>query len=81
MHKDPTRIGLLVTVVLGLYMVSYLELRSSHQIRHYSNADHWHHEKREPGHSVHAGRDTHPVISRCFKPLMLMEQAYHNTLG
>lgn len=71
-------IVLLVVIALAAYGFSYMGLRASHRIAHYSNANHWDPEKRSTGHYVGTANDSDWQIELAFKPLMLLEQAFHN---
>ena len=70
------------TIAIALvvaYLTGYVGLRATHRITHFSNAEHWHPEKRSPGHSVSEGGFRTPALVLApFKPLMLAEEALRN---
>ena len=68
--------GILAVVIA--YVVVYLLLRVTHRITHFSNSHHWDAEKREPGHYVDIACQRDAVSCAVFKPLMLLERAYHS---
>lgn len=77
----PIRLMALLIAVAVVYTSAYFGLRATHRITHFSNANHWHHEKRFPGHFVGVAHDRAWLVEWTFKPLMLAEQAFHNTRG
>ncbi|MEK6258798.1 MAG: hypothetical protein AABP62_09260 [Planctomycetota bacterium] len=60
-----------------IYIGSYLILRATHRIRHYSNSRHWVAEKREPEHYFEI---TDKAAYAVFQPLVRLESAYHSTV-
>jgi hypothetical protein len=73
-----------VAVFAALYCAAYIILRSQHVIMHFSNADHWHPEKRSPGHFVDTKSDnvvSDRIIKVVFFPAMLAEQTARNIAG
>ena len=66
-------------LLLGSYCGVYSMLRAGHAIMHYSNADHWHPEKRTAGHYVSASTygAWDVVLDTLFWPLMRAEESCH----
>jgi len=82
MMKKRIMIGVAVFAVL--YCSAYVVLRAQHVIMHFSNADHWHPEKRSPGHFVDTRTDkavSDRIIKVIFFPAMLAEQTVRNSAG
>ena len=72
-----------VLFLFSLYLVSYVYLRASHRITHLSNEQHWDPDKRSPGHYVRTSPNrsaSDKFIGIAFKPLMLLEETYHNLI-
>lgn len=74
-------IMLLVGIFFLTYGVSYIGLRASHRIVHNSNANHPIPDKRSAGHSVSTKHNSDRLIDLTFKPLMLVEEAFHHARG
>src|SRR5687768_913799 len=75
-RRDFTTVAIALIVV---YVAGYVGLRATHRITHFSNAAHWHPEKRSAGHSVsEGGVRTPPLVLALFKPLMSAEEALRN---
>lgn len=72
---------IVVGLVLLAYVGSYVALRGSHRIMHFSNAAHPVAALRTPGHTVGVARESDWLIEWTFKPLMLVERAYHHAAG
>jgi len=84
MKTSAKRWSVLLVAVVVLYVGAYGGLRCAHIVTHYSNADHWHPEKRSPGHFVDTGTDgslDSELIRVLFFPLMCAERAYHEFAG
>lgn len=80
MMKKRITIGIAIFTVI--YCTAYVTLRSKHVIMHFSNADHWHPEKRSSGHFVDTRSDkalSDRAVKIVFCPAMLAEQLVRNT--
>lgn len=70
---------LLGLMLLSAYAGGYLRLRATHRLTHFSNAEHWHPEKREAGHHIGNGAvRTSQTVQTMYKPLMLAEETLRN---
>ena len=82
MKRKGIVIGLVAFAVL--YCGVYVALRSEHVIMHFSNADHWHPEKRSPGHFVDTRSDktiSDKIVKVIFFPAMLAERTFRNIMN
>ena len=67
---------LLLIAFTSLYGASYAALRLTGTFRHFSNANHWHSEKRSPGHYI-GTPDNDVVLEAAFWPLRSSEALFH----
>ena len=73
-------LGLLVLGYLGGYVLA----RATHGIVHESNYRHWDPEKRSPEHRVGSDfyvRFSYRTLNLLYKPLRLLERAYHEAVN
>lgn len=72
--------ALLLIAFALLYSASYAALRLTGTFTHFSNANHWHAEKRSPGHNIGTPGDD-VVLEAAFWPLRSSEELLHALLN
>ncbi|HOF17358.1 MAG TPA: hypothetical protein PK082_00480 [Phycisphaerae bacterium] len=80
--KKIWRIGIAFFLVITVYAGTYVCLRATHVITHFSPVNEWDPEKGKTGHLVSVGSDgaEAQVIDLVFTPARMLEQAYHNAV-